>query len=195
MATLTTFTAGTPILSADVNANFTAINTEVAGAMRTGYASAVPVGNVGGGTDDLMAWTMPAGTLSAVGDGLVVHAMFEFAANANIKGVLFKMGTGSTYDMNATTTAPNGKDLHVTLTLLVVALTPTSNVFGVGTPILCNNTSGASPAFEAAVSTASSPISVGNLAADMVVKFTGTGVVTNDIRQRLMIISVFKAES
>jgi len=191
MATLTTFTAGTTIRSADVNANFVAVNTEVEGATRTGYASSVPVGNIGTGIDTLHSWTMPAGTLSAIGDGLIIRAHFVCAANANAKAINIKIG-GINQEINPTTTSPNGKDFVVDLVVTVCNLTAFNNMNTVGTSVIATTLTGTSPALERAFVSAGG-VSAGSFASDIVVQFTGTATTTNDIVQQLTYIAVFKA--
>lgn len=57
-----------------------------------------PVGNVGGGTDDLMSGTLFAGILGLNGDRLHVHAWGTFANNANAKQVLLVLGSTTLLD-------------------------------------------------------------------------------------------------
>ena len=195
MATLTTLVDGEIATVAPVNANFTALNTEIAGASRTGYSTAVGIGNVLTGNDTLQSWTMPANTLTAVGDGLRIFSHFTFAANANTKTVGFYVGSSAITFINATTGAPNAKDMFVDLVVSVRSLAVTFNLVVLGTVILCNTISGASPAFEALLSNGSGGISAGSLAAPVLVKFTGEGTATNDIVQNMTLISIFKAAS
>jgi len=190
MATLTTFTAATTIRSADVNANFVAMNTEIAGAMRTGFASASIVGNIGGGTDDLHSWTMPANTLAAVGDGFLVHTNFEYAANTNAKTVLFKIGSpAAVIQLNRTTAAPNGRDLVATIRVWVI--TVATGLLGMTCTSFLADPDGDTPALETVYPY--STVTVGSLAADIVVKFTGAATTTNDILQLSTTLTTFKA--
>jgi len=186
MATLTTFTAGTVIRAADVNANFVAVNTDIAGAMRTGYTNAVPVGNVLTGVDPLHQWTMPANTIATVGDGLIVHAQFVFANNANTKTVKFNIGTGTAIVLNSTT-APNNKDLLVDL---VVVYTSASGFKVYGTPVLCGHVNGSSPTLESSVTGLGLSA---NPATALTVGFTGEGTASDDVDQSYTLISIFKA--
>jgi hypothetical protein len=184
---LTTFTAGTPILSAAVNANFLAMD-------RTGYASATAIGNVGSGEDTLHSWTIPGGTLSAVGDGLQIRTVFYFEANANAKTVQFYIGSSYPsfpYAMNSTA-APNNKSLYVDLTVFVVSTGASNNFSVIGTPVL-SNLGGTSPAFESTLLSPTTSISAGSLGSDLVLKFTGSATTTNDIVQKLIVITLFKA--
>lgn len=51
------------------------------------------VGNVGGGTDDLMSYALPANSLSTNGKGIRVTAWGQTANNANAKSLTFNVGT------------------------------------------------------------------------------------------------------
>ena len=192
MATLTTFTAGTPILSADVNANFAAVNTEVAGAMRTGYSSGVSAGNVGGGEDVLHTWSMPAGTLGVAGDGFLIHSWLITEANANIKTFKFyasrpSSGTGGTaFTLNPTTVAPSAKNLAVT----IYGVYNGASIIGTISVLL-----GVDLGTGGAVECAGIFSHAHTAAAVRVVEFTGTSgsSATNDCIQQLTTISLFKA--
>lgn len=53
------------------------------------------VGNVGGGTDDLVSTTLPANTLSAAGKTVYIYAWGTFANNANAKTASLVIGGGT----------------------------------------------------------------------------------------------------
>lgn len=91
---LTTAEVGT----IEYNSNFyltkvNAVRFGVGGALVT---NTTDVGNVGTGEDDLMTYSIPAGTLSADGDYVEFNMTFKFAANANNKQVKVKYG-GTTF--------------------------------------------------------------------------------------------------
>ena len=52
-----------------------------------------PVGNVGGGVDNLMTYTLPANSLSANGKGVRITAWGYAAANANAKQLVVMFGS------------------------------------------------------------------------------------------------------
>ena len=190
MATLTTLVDGQLAIVAPVNGNFTALNTEITAAMRTGYASAEQIGNVTTGEDVLHTWTMPAATLVAAGDGLVIRSAFELDSNANIKTVRLVLGATAAIVMNPTTGSPNAKFLTVQLMVNVMtAATGLVEVSGVANLV---NQDGTVPAMEGVFLTERT---LGSLATNIIVKFTGEAVATNDILQRGTLISSFRAAS
>lgn len=190
MATLTSIVDGDFIVAAPVNANFVALNTEIATAMRTGYATATGVGNIGTGVDTLHTWTMPAGTLVAAGDGLLIQTSFEFAANANTKATTMLIGGQAFGALNPTTTAPNAKVMHVSVRVSVGTAATGVLVLNGWSVMGPDDSVGASPTLEKA---SLMSIVVGSLAAPIIVKFTGEATTSADIVQTTTLISVFKA--
>lgn len=69
-------------------------------------ADVTSVGNVGGGEDTLMTYTLGANTLNADGRGVRVTVGGSFAANANTKTIKFHFGA-TALTMNPVATAPN----------------------------------------------------------------------------------------
>jgi len=59
------------------------------------------VGNVNTGEDDLITYSVPAGTLAADGDSLEISAWGTFAANANNKTIKIKFGATTILDTGA----------------------------------------------------------------------------------------------
>lgn len=59
------------------------------------------VGNVTGGEDTLMTYTLPGGTLSADGDTLRVRQAVKFATNGNVKTIKQYFGGSVTYGLAA----------------------------------------------------------------------------------------------
>ena len=183
MATLTTFTALTPIRSADVNANFVAINTEVAGAMRTGYSSGTEIGNIGTGVDTLHTWSMPAGTIAAAGDGLLIRAIATFASNANTKALKFVIGAGDPHTLNGAVTAPNALSASVDIYVIYIG----GNVWITSSRVFYDS--------EALDINSVGTTTGQNPAGALTIKFTGEATATNDITMQAATISIFKAAS
>lgn len=87
------------------------------------------VGNVGGGTDDLMTYSLPANTLSGVGHTIRVTVSGRTAANANVKTVTFNFGAAG-ITINPTTAAPNNAPWRAVFEITRVTST-TQILFGV----------------------------------------------------------------
>ena len=185
MPTMVTFTAGTPILSADVNANFAAVNTEVEAAIIMGYSSVTSIANALTGEDTLHAWTMPAGTLAGAADGYEIYAWGDTASNANAKTFKFypggAVGGGTAITLNPTTTAPLGQGflIHV-LGVYVGALS-----WNMCTTIAFNNGNRDGIYGNSIVSADPSGA--------ITLTFTGTATSTNDIVMRIATIRTFRA--
>ena len=69
------------------------------------------VGNVGGGTDDLMTYTLPANVLNITNDSLHIVAGGTFAANANSKRLICLFGSSNMID--STALVLNGGSWHL----------------------------------------------------------------------------------
>jgi hypothetical protein len=183
MATITTLVDGDLAVVAPVNANFVALNTEIASAQRTGYSTSVAVGNITTGEDVLHTYTMPANTLTAAGDGYVVRSLVQFAANANTKALKFYHGGVSVpgRDLNPTTTAPNNAFASITIHAMYTG----SNSLSFWADMNLADVVEASPA--ALIGATHLPGSA------IQICFTGAATATNDIVQRLTTIFLFKA--
>ena len=76
--------------------------------------------------------------------------------------------------------------------MFVVSTGASSNFSVIRTPVL-SNLGGTSPAFESTLLSPTTSISAGSLGSDLVLKFTGSATTTNDIVQKLIVITLFKA--
>jgi hypothetical protein len=142
MPTMVSFTAGTPILSADVNANFTALTP----AMVCLYSDYSVASAVGTAATVLKTFSMPANTLTATGSGLRVSAQGYCSADAYTKTYTFYCGTAFA-SLNPTTAAPNNK--YFSIDLYVVRTSATECAIH-GITVLSAYSTGASPTLEAA---------------------------------------------
>ena len=182
MPTLISFAAGTPILSADVNANFVAVNTEVESALRTGYSSGIAVAYAGPGEQTLHTWTMPAGTLANSGDGIEVYASGSCASNANAKTVKFYLGASGAYTLNPVVTASNDTSFLIHILAIYTGTGSTWQMarrmeFSTGSVEFNGNDA----------------MLAGAPSSARVIALTGTGSAANDIRMYSATIRTFKA--
>lgn len=138
-------------------------------------SNASSVGNVGGGTDDLMTYTLPANTLATNEDFLEITAMLTSAANANVKTVSFVFGATSTeLDAAARNNLPYTADIRVIRTSATAQEGWINFRIG-GT----NATSRFTP--------------TETLSGAVTIKFTGVGTDNDDIVQRAMTVKWCKA--
>jgi hypothetical protein len=180
MATLVTFTAGTPILSADVNANFSAINTEVGDAPHIRYSSIVPVGNIGTGEDTLHTWSMPAGTITTAADGLLVRAIVTFGSGVETKALKFWIGSAS-HALNTAVPAPASLSASVDLYVIYVG----SNQWYASSKMAYDNETW--DINSAGLLTGQNPAGI------LTVKFTGEATTTDKVQMNASSIFVFTA--
>lgn len=138
------------------------------------YSNVTAVGNVGGGTDDLMTTTIKANTLSANGKMLRVTATGDTAANANNKTLTFSFG-GTT-----TTLFPAGAYNAILWQAVHNILRLTSGTARVTTVFQYSSAGGS-------LLMTSSTYTI-DLTTDLTLKFTGVGTADNDIRQLGMVI-------
>lgn len=81
---------GTSVLKADAEGDTTIAGTLTAtNILRVASSQYTAVGNVGGGTDNLMGYTVPANTLNADGDVIRITGAGTIANNANAKQLSF----------------------------------------------------------------------------------------------------------
>ena len=74
-------------------------------------SNSTAVGNVGGGTDDLMTYTLPANVLNITNDSIHIVAGGTFAANANSKRLICLFGSSNIID--STALVLNGGSWHL----------------------------------------------------------------------------------
>jgi hypothetical protein len=140
--------------------------------------NATPAGNVGGGADDLITYTLPASTLMTTGDAVRIRAVGEFAANANGKKIEILFGSSVLYATGSQ--VQNGGDWQFDAIVIRTGAATQS-----ATAVLSTNGS-------LFVAEAQYPLDyttpTQTLSGAIVIKCRGTGVSTNDIIQRFMIV-------
>jgi hypothetical protein len=139
--------------------------------------SAVGVGNVGAGEDDLMSYVLPANTLNVNGRAVRIRAWGKFAANTNSKTLKTYWGSTASTVIATTDNTINGWSVEV-IVVRVGANSQSKNVeasFG--------------PALGAGGFVVTSAPSENETAA-LTIKFTGTGVADADITQWGMTVEV-----
>ena len=132
------------------------------------------VGNVGAGVDDLMTYTLPAGKLASDGDRLEIRASITTANNANTKNldVLF---SGSVLSLGSLAAQDE-------ISIIYEAIRRNSGSVRVSLQLVRNSGS------------VQYPTDMGvTLANAAVIKFTGEGVADNDIVQKTMTVTYYKA--
>lgn len=137
------------------------------------------VGNVGGGTDDLISYTLPAGTLAANGDTLEITCWGTYAANANNKTINVSIDAATEYTTGAI--AANGVSWQIKITYVrLSATTQTMSITFI---------SGFST-LRAEAETSSGAATMANA---IVFKLTAAGTADNDILQSGMLVKYMGA--
>ena len=135
---------------------------------------AVAVGNVGVGTDDLMTYAMPAGTLHENGRAVRIRAWGTTANNANAKTVTLAFGATTLVSTALTANQAGVWDINAIVirtgdaTQVAVA---TLNQGGATTIVDSENTSPTE-----------------NLTAAVTIKCTGTATANDDISQKGLVV-------
>ena len=168
-------------LATTASPTFDGLTLSVGGSSSTGSVCAVAnvnttaVGNVDGGADDLMTYSLPANTLGASARVIRITARFTGAANANSKTMTFVFGASSTAIF---INSGSANTYYINFVIARSGLN-TQDIWGdrweVGGP------SGNGLARVTATETETAAITI---------KFTGTATATDDIVQRLMIVEV-----
>lgn len=130
------------------------------------------VGNVTTGEDDLMTYTLPAGTLSTNGDFIEFEMSF-LLTTANLKTVKMHWGSESLTVYSATTTA------QPIIRGTITRRSATTQVWSI-----TSITGGAQDYNDLVIGSQT-------LSGAIILKMTGEGVATNDIQQRQMSIKFF----
>lgn len=140
------------------------------------YSSTAEIGNIGGGEDPLMSFSLPAGTFNRVGCALRITVFGTTAANANVKTL--KLYFGSTVILTVGPTAAN--DQHWIQEYVVVSSVIANRQYWT---LLISTWNGALlvPFRGEASQTTSGAI---------LIKCTGEGVATGDIIQRGMLVEL-----
>lgn len=131
------------------------------------------VGNVGGGTDDLMSFSLPAGTLGTDGQTLSIKVWGTTAGNANNKTVTLNFGA-TVLTLNPTTAAPNAQNWYAEI---LITRTGAATQIATG---FCS--------FGAVFQTVFSASPTETLSGAITIKGTGAATADNDIVQRGMCI-------
>ena len=134
------------------------------------------VGNVGGGEDDLISESLPAGTLSVDGDAIRIVAAGTFAANANNKTV--KLYFGGTVLVSSGAVAVNNGNWRIeALVIRTGAATQKASA-----SLACSD-----PATLAARSGYAAPTET--LSGAVTIKVTGEGTADGDVTAELLHVS------
>lgn len=144
------------------------------------YSNTTAVGNVGGGEDNLMTYTIPAGFMGVVGRTLEIEAQGDTAANANNKTVTCYYGS-VTVESNGPTAA-NAQDWIVKWTLTTG---PTTGSFhGSQTTVTWNN----------ALIVPVNVVGVVDMTAAQLFRCTGTSgsSATDDVVQRRLVVKLLQ---
>lgn len=132
-----------------------------------------PVGNVGGGTNDLITYSLPANMMQNNGDYLEIEAWGTYAANANNKTVTLNFGS----QVILTTGAIAANSGSWKINASIVRLSPTTQE--INAQIIAGN---------ASVTTSSTRTAgTQDLTAAVTIKCTGAATSDNDIIQKIMI--------
>lgn len=137
------------------------------------------VGNVGGGEDDLITYSVPAATLSSDGDSLEISAWGTFAANGNNKTIKIKFGGTTILDTGAV--AANSGSWVIRATVVRTSAT-TQQCFA--TLVTDNSTLTDIAKYTTAAETLANAITL---------KCTGTATSDNDIIQKGMKVILERA--
>lgn len=164
--------------SVNFAANSTAVSVRAGGTLTSGV-NATDVGNVGGGEDDLMTFTLAASVLAVDLDRLEIDAAFTFAANANNKTVKFYFGSSSQYSTGALAINSGSMVIRVTVVRTGAATQDVFLTAGADNTLLTTALLGK---YTTATETLSGAITI---------KFTGTGTSDNDVVQKNMVIKFF----
>jgi len=160
------------VLLTEGNLNVKSI-ARVGGTLSTDYTNR---GNVGTGEDDLATYTLPASTLGANGDRLIIRAYFETANNANSKTIkAYFAGTQLYSDTRSDA-------LLVSHWEIELIRDGTNSVRGY-----------VKATFDASNEYVISLTLTPTLTASQIIKFTGTATVDNDIKQKAMNVTYYPA--
>lgn len=140
-----------------------------------------PVGNAGGGEDNLMGYAVPPGVLTRDGEYLEAAMGFTFAANANNKRVRVYFGSTLLYDTSAL--ALNDKAMSINV--LLIRKTATSQVCMARMQANDGVLATSSVDYTAAAETLA--------ASTLTLKATGEATSDNDVVQQYMTVKWFPA--
>lgn len=144
------------------------------------HSNTSPVGNVGGGEDTLITYTVPANVLAKDGYNLEVKAWGTFGGTANNKTIRMYFGSSVLYDTGAH--AANGGSWEISSTIIRTG-TATQQAI---TFIISSNTS--------IVNSVTYIVPTETLSGSIVIKCTGTGTANNDIVQNGFLLKVIPQE-
>jgi hypothetical protein len=139
-----------------------------------------PVGNIGGGTDDLISYSLPANIMKNDGDYLEVEGWGILAANGNNKTITVNFGSQTIY-----TTAANAANAG-TWSFKAKIIRLTSSTQEIVVEFLSNNTDLQNDTDYPAFRTAGTQ----DLTSALIIKCTGAATSNNDIVQKAQIIKL-----